>query len=131
MLHSHIQEVKDLTDRPHIDLYTVAKLAEAVPHTKISKKGNLKCLFCSSQSVVFNHETFFTAVNLMFVTGNILGLLGCSTSRRAHSSPCHYRMVVRYPMVVTHIVHAQTQTVYGRRLNGNIWGCLNAYCGYI
>ena len=39
---------------------------------------------------------------------------------------CRYRMVVLYRMVVPHIAHAQTQTVYGRRLNVNIWGCLNA-----
>src|SRR4029434_5298172 len=39
---------------------------------------------------------------------------------------CRYTMVVLYPIVVPHIAHAQTQTVYGRRLNVNIWGCLNA-----
>ena len=47
---------------------------------------------------------------------------------RDYDPPKDYHCVatVLYPIVVPHIAHAQTQTVYGRRLNVNIWGCLNA-----
>src|SRR4029434_10129067 len=38
---------------------------------------------------------------------------------------CRYPMVVLYPIVVPHIAHAQTQTVYGRRLNVKIWVSLH------
>ena len=39
---------------------------------------------------------------------------------RVRVSLCRYTMVVLWGIVVPHIAHAQTQTVYGIRLNINI-----------
>ena len=49
--------------------------------------------------------------------------LGCKKRwRTQHAAAFRYTMVVLWGIVVPHIAHAQTQTVYGIRLNINISG---------